>query len=168
MEQVQRITIKQYIKFVGIYVSAIVLSIVFFHYFFDVEFEYTGFEKHRDLFLVISIFLRNTKNCLQYILLAPIMPILYIMDILFTSWNISLALNEYGILTALGRLLPHGIIEIPNFCLYTLLSYKLMKKFYSKNVRIKDYPGIVFQYKKILFLNLFLVAIAALLEGLLT
>lgn len=166
MKRIQQITIRRYIKSVSIYLIAILLSISFFSYFFNVEFEYIGFEKNRDIFLVINIFLRNTKNFLQYIFLAPIMPVLYIMDILFTSWNISLALKEYGVLVTVRRLLPHGVIEIPGFCLYTLLSYTLMKSFYSKSIEIKEYFNIIFDYRKLLFLNLILIAIAAIVEGL--
>lgn len=162
------VTLKKLFKSLLCYsITIITLSMIFF-YLFKLDTPYATLGKSNSLQLATRIFLRNTQNFLQYILLAPIMPLFYVIDCIYTSWSISLSLQAHGLLNTLSKLFPHGFIEIPNFCLYTYISFTLFKIFYSKKVKLKDYMHQLLSYKYIFMTSQLLILIAAILEGLLT
>ena len=97
------------------------------------------------------------------------MPIFFFLDCTITSWSIAVSIGCHGLLPTLSKLFPHGLIEIPNFCLYAYISYLLMKDFYI-NFRNKNHSFFksILKYKNILIFNLLLIIIAGFIEGLIT
>lgn len=159
---------KKSLRSIFIYLILIIFLTFIFFYLFNYNLSYATSKKTNSLELSIEIFFRNTQNFLQYILLAPIMPFFYMIDCIYTSWSISLSLKAHGLFNTLSNLFPHGFIEIPNFCLYTYISFNLCKKFYSKKTDIKEYLSDLLSFKYILIFSQVLIIFAALLEGLLT
>lgn len=159
----------EYLLSIIIYFLSIIMLILFFEYFFEIDKDIQYNLKENSMFLVLQIIIRNSLNFLQYILFAPFMIIFYILDCIYTSWAITVSINTNGIYNTFLKIFPHGILEIPNFALYTCISYKLMKNFYF-NFRCEDYKILkdILNYKYILLLNFLLIIIAAIVEGIIT
>ena len=128
---------KHYFYFILVYLAIIVGLTAFFRYFFILDSNYISEFKDHSVQNVLAILYHNILNFLQYIFFAPLMPILFFLDCITTSWAINVSILNKGILPSLMKLFPHGFIEIPNFCLYVYISYLLMKEFYS-NIKNKN------------------------------
>lgn len=161
--------IKQYLLWNCIYIILLISLVCLFYLTFNIDKSYSADYLENSFSLVIRIIINNGINFLQYVLLAPLMPIFLFFDIILTSWSISASISIYGIFKTLSKIIPHGIIEIPNFSLYTLISYKLMKSFY-KNIRNREYKYLneIKIYKSELVKSGVLVIVAGVIEGLIT
>ncbi len=164
-----RIDRKKYLLSISIYVTLLITLILFFSTFFGIEDSFTSNFKENSVQLSLKIIKQNSINFFQYIVLAPIMPIFYMLDCIITAWSISISIDVNGLKETISHIVPHGIVEIPNFCLYTYVSYRIMRNFY-KNFNRKDYDIFkeIKSYKNILFINIVLIIIAGLIEGILT
>lgn len=160
---------KNYFYFILVYLSIIVGLTIFFRYFFVLDSNYVSKFKDHSIQNVLTILYHNTLNFLQYIFFSPLMPILLFLDCTTTSWAVNVSILNKGLFPSLIKLLPHGLIEIPNFCLYVYISYSLMKEFYS-NIKNKNhsYFQSITKYKTLLISNFILIIIAAIIEGLIT
>ena len=160
------IHIKQYIKSFLTYIMIIIILTSIFYFLFQLEDNNYYELKTKGPAVVCKILLRNTQNFAQYIFLAPIMPLFYIMDCVSTSWSLSASLQINGLQITLRNLFPHGIVKIPNFCLYTLISYKICQYFYSsQNINFLNYINQLCQHKITLLICEVLIIFSAILEG---
>jgi len=89
------------------------------------------------------------------------------MDTINTSWAIYVSIELYGFVETLNKLFPHGIVEIPNYTLYSFISFNLMKKFYNTKIT-SEYIRYVISYKKLFILNIFGIILSGLMEGMIT
>lgn len=158
---------KGYLKSIFVYFFLIISLVLVFYMLFQPSLELASPYKTNDINLAIQIIIRNMTNFVSYIALSPIMPIMYLLDVTTTAWSIFLSCYFYGLYATLLKLAPHGIFEIPNFCLYTWISYRLMREFYNKGEK-KSYFKSIWNYRKLLIVNGALVFAAGLIEGLLT
>lgn len=162
------ISIKEgYVKSIFVYLILIISIVLVFYMIFQPSAELTSLYKTNDINLAIQIIIRNMTNFISYIVLSPIMPIMYLLDVTTTAWSIFLSCYFYGPYPTLLKLVPHGIVEIPNFCLYTWISYRLMKEFFSKGEK-RSYFQSIWSYRRLLLVNVCLVFVAGLIEGLIT
>ncbi len=116
---------------------------------------------------VEKIAINNMKNLFMYILLAPIMPILYCCDIFITDYNLFSFINNYGLIPCLSKMDKHGILESINIVFYTAISYRLMVYFYKCEYRMKSYLKKMYQFRYHILLSIIMLLISAILEGLL-
>jgi uncharacterized membrane protein SpoIIM required for sporulation len=116
-----------------------------------------------------QILWNNAKNFIGYMVLYPIYPILFVMDFISTEISIMVSISTQGLEKTLWLLVPHGIIEMPNFIIYTYMSAKLFYYFYKeKKVSIKSYWQRIAEHKKRYFISFAFIVWAAIIEGLLT
>lgn len=160
---------KKYLLSLSIYIFLLIGLVLFFNYFFEFDTTFVTNFKQNNFNLALKIIIRNSKNFLQYIILAPFMPIFYILDCLYTSWAISISLNTNGLFQTLIKIIPHGVIEIPNFAFYTYISFIIMKNFYS-NFNKKNYSLIkdIFAFKEMLIFSWILIVVSGMIEGIIT
>ena len=163
------IKLEQYLKSILLYIFMIIILVGSFYYLFELE-DYGFYEVKRNGFDIVGkIFLRNTQNFFQYVVFAPIMPLFYAMDCISTSWSLAASIHINGLTVTIRNIIPHGIVEIPNFCLYTLVSYNVFRYFYSiKSMKLKQYIREIYRYKIILLICELLIVVAAVLEGIIT
>lgn len=163
----QNLKIKHYFMFTLLYSLIIVVFICVFDFFVPVASNYQGSLKCHSLDLALNIIAHNLLNFIQYLVLAPVMPILFLMDTINTSWAIYVSIELYGFVETLNKLFPHGIVEIPNYTLYSFISFNLMKKFYNTKIT-SEYIRYVISYKKLFILNIFGIILSGLMEGMIT
>ena len=161
------IILKKYIIYTIAYIILYLLQINLLKNFFVIDEKIYSIPKENSWYLAIQIIFNNLKNFLMYIILFPLMPIFWIMDFLTTTWGLFVSIESVGIQITIDKLLPHGLIEIPNYTLYTYISFLMMVDFY-KNFKESIVKIYFWRYRKLLLLNVILIIIGGLVEGLLT
>lgn len=116
-----------------------------------------------------TIIKNNIKNLLGYIALFPIFPFVFLID--FFSMSISVAMSFYaqGFAKTMVLLIPHAIIEIPNFILYTYISGMAFKRFWRNSLKgtVKYWESIR-EYRKWYAMCGLAIIIAGIIEGVVT
>ncbi|TGY87128.1 hypothetical protein E5329_26960 [Petralouisia muris] len=121
------------------------------------------------LWEAIRIAYNNLKNFLGYLLIYPLYPLMYLKDLIFTSWMVVVSFRMQGVRDTFFLLLPHAVLEIPNFILFTYLSFLNFKSFWKeKNVTGKVYVGRIWKYRYHYLVCFALLLVASLVEGLVT
>ena len=64
----------------------------------------------------------NSNNFLSYVFLFFLSPILQFVDLVSIVIQLTLGIRNVGCLATIQKLLPHGLLEIPNFLFYQGLS----------------------------------------------
>jgi uncharacterized membrane protein SpoIIM required for sporulation len=157
---------KNYFKYCGAIIFIYVMLILVFKNVFIIDKNMIINHASPSIEYSIRIICNNMKNLLCYLIIFPLMPILLLFDLVSTSWAIVVSLEIKGVTYTFFRIAPHGIIEIPNFLLYSYISYEMMREFY-KGILKKDFNlSKLLEYKKFILINIILVVIAGLIEGL--
>lgn len=163
---------KKIIAYGSIYLVLVIGLVFMFGELFDIE-QFIGEDTAQigkgSFHEAVKIFYNNLKNFLGYLLIYPLYPLMYIKDLIFTSWAVVVSLRMQGMKETLFLLLPHAIIEIPNFILFTYLSLLNFKSFWKeKDVTGKAYIGRIWQYRYHYLACFILLLVAGLVEGLVT
>ncbi|KAF2955825.1 hypothetical protein AS160_09285 [Marinitoga sp. 38H-ov] len=122
--------------------------------------------KEHNLKLVFNIILNNLKNFISYLFLFPLMPLFWIIDLFSITWEIYIGIKSIGLYNTFDKLFPHIIIELPNYIIYSYISYCLMLNFYKfkYNKILKIYS----KYKGVLLINIIFIIISGFIEGLIS
>jgi uncharacterized membrane protein SpoIIM required for sporulation len=122
-----------------------------------------------EFYSFFQIVWNNIKNFLGYVFLAPIFPMLFLMDFISTGISIVVSISVQGLVKTLLLLAPHGIIEIPNFLLYTYLSATLFWNFWKeKTLDISKYLSKIIGNRKYYIFCMIVIIIAGAIEGFIT
>ncbi|MDR0614884.1 MAG: stage II sporulation protein M [Lactobacillales bacterium] len=112
----------------------------------------------------LEILYHNLVNYMQY-LFFPVAPLLIFKDDLVLSFLISQSIADFGIIQTVRHLLPHGLIELPNILLYQFLSLKFFYQWWMQKKKILFITKYFRDNQKFYLFSLFLLFIAALIEG---
>ncbi|ELY17225.1 Integral membrane protein DUF95 [Staphylococcus aureus] len=113
---------------------------------------------------VQSIMINNILNFTQYFILFLVSPLLIIIDLVNTVYNIYISIQIRGVSDTISLLWSHALFEIPNMLLYMCLSFKslrvllISKKFNSLIEFWKE-------NKRLYFLSILLIIVASFIEG---
>ncbi|WP_213818657.1 stage II sporulation protein M [Garciella nitratireducens] len=162
-----KFNIKRYITYTIIYILLYVLMVILYNKLFTLDEHIYSVPKENSIELAVSIILNNLKNLLMYIIFFPLMPLFWCIDFITTTWAIFVSIESVGISVTIFKLLPHGLIEVPNYTLYSSISFLMMRDFY-KNLKKSMSVTYFCRYRRIIFINVILVIFAGLVEGLLT
>ncbi len=122
-----------------------------------------------EFYSFFEIVWNNIKNFMGYVFLFPVFPVLFLMDFISTGISIVVSINAQGLIKTLQLLAPHGIIEIPNFILYTYLSGTLFYHFYKdKNVSFREYLSKIVRNRKCYLFCMIIIVLAGAIEGFIT
>ena len=117
-----------------------------------------------------KIIFNNLKHFLLYILAFILYPVYIITDIIGISYQMALGLRTNGFIYVLKRMILHSVIEIPNCIIYSYLSLQLFKGFIdlvkSKGNVFKFYKNFIVNNYIILILNIILIIVSGIIEGL--
>ncbi|WP_294208758.1 stage II sporulation protein M [Pseudobutyrivibrio sp.] len=158
---------KKIIIYALAYSIALVLFIFMCHRLFDFYSE-TEILEHPSVEYnsFVNIWKHNTQNFISYMLVFPIYPVLILMDFIGSAMPIVASIEINGVSKTLIALLPHGIIEIPNFILYSFLSGEMFLIFWrTRNLSIFNEIKKRRYYYLISYL---LLIVAAAVEGMVT
>lgn len=161
------IKFKKYLIYTTIYILLYVLMIILYKKLFIINEQIYSSPKENNWHIAIEIIFNNLKNFLMYIILFPFMPLFWLLDFIITTWSIFVSIESVGILTTIDKLFPHGLIEIPNYTLYSYISFLMMKDFY-KNFSNSVVKINFWAYRKLFLVNVVLIIIGGLVEGLIT
>lgn len=111
----------------------------------------------------------NMKNLLGYIVLFPIFPAVLFIDFFSMGMSVAMSLYIRGIAETMVLLIPHAIIEIPNFLLYTYLSRVSCKHFWKDGSgnKVKYWQRIRGYWKRYAVCGIVIIA-AGIIEGVVT
>ncbi|WP_369525632.1 stage II sporulation protein M [Thomasclavelia cocleata] len=162
-----RLKFREYITFSLI---VLILGISFFTLisllFSGINFPRTDELKNIDYGLgyVQSIMLNNILNFIQYFILFFISPLLIIIDLINTVYQIYISIQIRGVIDTFSLLWAHAIFEIPNMLLYMCLSFKSLRVLL---VSKKLHFLIEFwkENKQLYFLSILLIIVASFIEG---
>lgn len=116
-----------------------------------------------------DIVCNNIMNFMGYIIMYPIFPVLFITDLLFSSWTIAVSIVGQGATKTILLLMPHGMIEIPNFLIFTYFSYRNFLLFWKKgNISLRIYSTRILTNWRVICVCMVLILIAGLVEGIIT
>jgi uncharacterized membrane protein SpoIIM required for sporulation len=110
------------------------------------------------------IMINNILNFTQYFILFLVSPLLIIIDLVNTVYNIYISIQIRGVSDTISLLWSHALFEIPNMLLYMCLSFKslrvllISKKFNSLIEFWKE-------NKRLYFLSILLIIVASFIEG---
>jgi uncharacterized membrane protein SpoIIM required for sporulation len=161
---VKNIKIKQYLLFSFL---SLLLFFVLIIFFLKVKFispsgNYNFPEKGFNYFS--KILYHNLINYVQY-LFFPAVPLLIFKDDFILSFLISQSIVDFGIIKTAKHLLPHGLIELPNIFLYQFLSLKFLYQWWIQKKKLSFIAKYFKDNQKYYLFSLFLLFIAALIEG---
>ncbi|MEK3972783.1 stage II sporulation protein M [Bacillus sp. FSL M7-0558] len=106
----------------------------------------------------------NLTNFAMYLLGFLLSPLFQIMDFGGSSFVITMGFRTLGAQEALGKLIPHGLLEFPNMLFYQGISqYVLFTLIYTKS--IKAALGVMKKMIPYYLLSLVILIIAAFIEG---
>ncbi|MDR3156890.1 MAG: stage II sporulation protein M [Lactobacillales bacterium] len=106
----------------------------------------------------------NLKNFISYLFLPFISPILQLLDLVETFFKIGVGIQVAGLFSTMNDLIPHALLEIPNFIWYQGASQYVLFTFLKE----KSIKKIIYLEKKLFkfyLLSLFVLIIAAFIEG---
>lgn len=116
-----------------------------------------------------DIVCNNIKNFMGYVVMYPIFPILFITDLLFSSWMIAVSIVGQGATKTILLLMPHGMLEIPNFLIFTYFSYRNFLVFWRKgSISLRIYSTRILTNWRVISACMVLILIAGLVEGTIT
>lgn len=82
-----------------------------------------------------DVWLNNSKNFLSYLIFFIISPFLQFFDLCRLGIQIGISVQLLGLPSTLQGLLPHGLLEIPNFIWYQGMSqYILYQLWFEKDL----------------------------------
>lgn len=163
---------KKIIVYGSIYLILITVFVFAFRELFDME-QSIGDEivqiGHGSFHKAVDIIYNNLKNFIGYFLIYPMYPVMYVKDLIFTSWAVAVSFHMWGVKNTFLLLIPHGMIEIPNFILFTYLSFANFKAFWTeKDMTGKAYVARIWRYRHGYILCFALLIIAGMIEGVVT
>lgn len=113
------------------------------------------------MFVVLS---HNLRNFIMYILGFMFSPILQLLDLGGSAFQITLGFRILGVEEGLSRLIPHGLLEFPNMLLYQGMSqYLLFTLIFTRS--IKYMLSILKKMIPLYLISLIILVIAAIIEG---
>lgn len=111
-----------------------------------------------------TVLRQNLTNFTMYLIGFLISPLAQVMDFGGSSFVITMGFRTLGAEEALGKLIPHGLLEFPNMLLYQGISqYVLFTLVYTKS--IKTALGVMKKAIPYYLISLAILVIAALIEG---
>lgn len=112
----------------------------------------------------LKIIQSNSMNFLLYLLIPIFSPLFQAMDLIRTSFSITIGIRSIGLINTLNRLLPHALLEIPNLIFYQGISqWILFNLVVTKDIRLvmkKEKSYLIYYVASYIVL-----IIAALIEG---
>lgn len=106
----------------------------------------------------------NLRNFALYLLGFIISPLLQMLDLGGSAFQITLGFRIFGAEEGLNRLIPHGLLEFPNMLLYMGISqYLLWTLIFTRS--IKTTLGLMKKLTPVYILSLAILIIAAIIEG---
>lgn len=106
----------------------------------------------------------NLRNFALYLLGFIISPLLQILDFGGSAFQITLGFRLFGAEEGLNRLIPHGLLELPNMLLYMGISqYLLWTLIFTRS--IKTTLGVMKKLIPVYIFSLVILIIAAVIEG---
>lgn len=152
------------------YLMVFLLLTFGFFYFFNVSgTELEIARQPNSLDRAMQIIGNNLLNYTGYVVTFLLYPIYIFLDLSQTAWSISVSLKAQGVAETLRHLALHGVLELPNFILYTFLSFEALRKFCTeKDFGIKAYIRYIVNRRLFYILSLILVIVAGTIEGLLS
>lgn len=113
------------------------------------------------MFLVLS---HNLKNFVMYLLGFFVSPILQFSDLAGSALQIIIGFRTLGAQEALNKLIPHGLLELPNMIFYQGISQYLLFTFiFTRSIKIT--LGVMKRMIPFYLLSLVILVVAAVIEG---
>ncbi|HHU65142.1 stage II sporulation protein M [Streptococcus sp.] len=107
----------------------------------------------------------NSNNFLSYVFLFFLSPILQFVDLVSIVIQLTLGIRNVGCLATIQKLLPHGLLEIPNFLFYQGLSQYLLLNFWVEK-SLNSFLDREKKYVGYYLLSYSILVIASVIEGL--
>lgn len=106
----------------------------------------------------------NLRNFALYLLGFIISPLLQMLDLGGSAFQITLGFRIFGAEEGLNRLIPHGLLEFPNMLLYMGISqYLLWTLIFTRSIRTT--LEVIKKLIPVYILSLAILIIAAIIEG---